>query len=873
MNSSKILYLLIITLLSVCCGLNAQTRQISISATNASVKDVFVEIQKKSGYRILYNDEVVPDDLRVSVDAENEPVNNILDELLKNSELCAVFQNDLIIITKKQYLQAQQEIFGTVTDENNESVPYCNVVLFRAGDTTSIAYGAVTDYDGYYKFSQVQPDDYFLKISYIGYKMAKSEFNVSSENLAPIVRNFKLERDVTILQELVVEGERPPMKAEQGKLVYYIPTLLKSKSVTNAYDALKEIPGITEQQDILSLIGTSGMTILLNGQQSSMSYEQLMTTLRSIPSSRIENIEIMYSAPPQYNVRGAAVNIVLKELGGEDIPKWQGEIAPEFRQKTYSNGSARVNLLYSGTKTSVDLLYSANYGKNHSTEEMSAEHDFEGRLYDIRQSNKSTSTNLKHNPRIAVGHAFDDKNRIDIAYTSLFDSPDTHRTAKTVISDTEINTDAKMKDPSYLHNMKADFSSEIGLRAGIDYTYYKDDSDYRLTDTSESDPSENETIESVSLQQIDRLFAYINQTHSLKNNWGVNYGTSYSNTHSKNRSDALRNGSVYNSATFDNRQRESIWNVFAGFTKTFSPTLTLQASLAAESYKSIEKSNGAETVLWDDIAWFPTMNINYIPSANHILQFSLSSDKTYPAYWSLNPTVYHFNAYGIMYGNPHLKPMRNYEIGLTYVFKSKYVLRPFWNYVPDYYTQMPYQAKDKLQQVFTEQNFNYKKTAGFVAVVPFRVTYFLSSSVTANGMYWREKNDNFFDIPFDRKVFFGYFNLSNDIVLSSKPDIRMDISAYYTTPAIQGIYDLSHTSNLSAGITWTSANKLSKLVFRANDIFDTSVPVASVDYMGQKSSLDASRETRYISLSYIYRFGGFKEKKKEEIDTSRFGGL
>lgn len=145
--------LLLITLLFfLTAGLQAQTGPVSISATNASVKDVFAEVQQKSGYRILYNDEIVPDDLRVSIHAKSKSVKEILDTLLQNTGLTFVMPSDeLIIITKSEYVQDEQEIFGTVTDENDEPVPYANVVLYLSNDTTQFGYGIVTDYDGYYK--------------------------------------------------------------------------------------------------------------------------------------------------------------------------------------------------------------------------------------------------------------------------------------------------------------------------------------------------------------------------------------------------------------------------------------------------------------------------------------------------------------------------------------------------------------------------------------------------------------------------------------------------------------------------------------------------------------------------------------------------
>lgn len=108
--------------------------------------------------------------------------------------------------------------------------------------------------------------------------------------------------------------------------------------MTNAYEALKEIPGVMEQDEQLTLIGTGGMTILLNGQKSSMSYEQLMNLLRSIPVSRVEDVEIMYSAPPQYNIRGAAINVILRQYGGdESIPSWQGELSGGYSHRTHGS--------------------------------------------------------------------------------------------------------------------------------------------------------------------------------------------------------------------------------------------------------------------------------------------------------------------------------------------------------------------------------------------------------------------------------------------------------------------------------------------------------------------------------------------------------
>lgn len=44
-------------------------------------------------------------------------------------------------------------------------------------------------------------------------------------------------------------------------------------------------------------------------------------------------------------------------------------------------------------------------------------------------------------------------------------------------------------------------------------------------------------------------------------------------------------------------------------------------------------------------AVYPTLQLNYMPSASHILQLSFSSDKTYPDYWTLSGATSYLNGY------------------------------------------------------------------------------------------------------------------------------------------------------------------------------------------------------------------------------------
>lgn len=852
---------------------NAQSKQISLSVKNAPIKEVFAEIQQKSGYRILYNDEVVADELRVSVKATNQSVKDILTQMLASTKLTFVLHSDdLIIVTREDLLNKSIEIFGRIADENNQPVEFANVILYEANNPDRIKQGCVSNAQGSYKLVNLLPGNYKIKVSFVGYETLMADISIDNRSEKTIKRDFQLKANIQNLDEVVVEGERRVLTAEAGKLVFYMPTLLKNKSATNAYEALKEIPGVMEQNEQIALLGTSGTTVLIDGKKANMTTAQLMSLLRSIPLSRLENVELMYSVPPQYNIRGSAINVILKQQSDNAESLWQGEVAGEFRNRYYPGGEGRVSVVYLGKQTVVDALYSYGNFRSLNKEILESEHTLKGTVYPVFQESGGINKYQIHNTRLALQHKFSNKDKIDFSYVGMFDLSTNDRTATTKIEGVETDTKTYKSGPSFTHNFKADYSTHFGLNLGADFTLFNVKKDYSVQNVQLPSSALTEKLIYQSKQKIHRTMFYANQSHQLKNNWSIDYGINYSGANTKNLSIVEQNGSSYDEASFDTWQREHIWNFFAGLSKSFSKKLSVQASLAAEYYNAKETSKGETKELWNDVAWFPTLNASYNASPDHMFQFAVSSDKTYPPYWSLNPNNYYIGYYSLVLGNPHLRPQRDYGVGLTYIYKQKYIIRSYLNYIPDYFTQLPYQSREKLQQEFIEQNFTYRQNIGLMGIVWFNIGRRISSRLVANAMYWREKDDEFFDISFDRKTIMTIFNMNNDITLSAKPDIKMNISGYVAPfGGIQGIYDLGASGNLSSSLMWTFDKDRARLILKADDIFNTRTPTASIDYKGQKSILKAYRYTRTFSILFVYRFGGYKEREREEIDTSRFG--
>jgi len=125
---------------------------------------------------------------------------------------------------------------------------------------------------------------------------------------------LKLNDSTTLhLSDVFVKAQRPILKVVGGRLEYNIPNLIKYKPVDNAFDILKELPGISMTGDLVSIIGTTKTNILINNRLSSMTLDQVVSMLKSTSAGKVKKIEVIYSTPPQYGVRGAAINIIMED--------------------------------------------------------------------------------------------------------------------------------------------------------------------------------------------------------------------------------------------------------------------------------------------------------------------------------------------------------------------------------------------------------------------------------------------------------------------------------------------------------------------------------------------------------------------------------
>ena len=739
---------------------------------------------------------------------------------------------------------ADDMIRGRILDPSDAPVVGAAVVLF---DRDSVYLDAVASgTDGRFEIrSAVRP--YRLQIQHIAYELYRVESDRSD------LGDIRLTEANTAVDAVVVRGERPVVKVEQGRLDYDLGRLTEGQAVNNAYEALTRLPGVAEQDGALTLAGASSVTVILNGRPSTMTAEQLAALLRSTPVGRVEKAEVMFSAPPQYHVRGAAINVVLRR---SHETAFSGEVHANYTNRWYDTYDAGGNFVLTSPKWSADVTCSAARSKELSSFDLRSLHTFEGQQYDIRQDEWMTGEGWSHRLRAAVEYAPKQRGRVSAAYTASF-SPNTDGLSRS--TGTYVSSLSKKLSDQSLHNLALRYTSAFGLDLGLDYTHYDNPERSRL----ENDYADGSStaFDIGSGQRIDRLNATIDERHAFDSGWELTAGGAFAFARSHDwQHYTVLEGAPATTDT-DARLDEYTGNLYAGFGRQFGK-VGFSASLAGEYYQLGDYEN------W---SLYPQASMNWMPSERHIVQLNFSSDKEYPAYWEMQGAVSYIDGYSEIHGTPGLRPSRSYEAQAVYIYRQKYIFVLFWNERPDYFVQAAWQSSDRLALIYQSLNWNYNRQWGANAVIPFRIGKWLDSRLTLTGMRMRQRCDPFHDMSFDRSKWVGIARLVNTFHLSRKPALDLEVNGFFQSGAIQGTFDIEPLGSADAAVKWTFDRGRATLSVRCNDLFDSGMPNAKVRYRGQWLDMGAQRYTRTATVHFSYRFGGYKERKHKEVDTSRFG--
>ena len=148
-----------------------------------------------------------------------------------------------ILATMNSFAQNDRKIKGSVLDEKSETIPYANVLLLKAKDST-LAKAATTDVDGNFIFEDFKDNQYLLKISMVGFKEFYSpKFFINSEKQSLDFGKINISPSENLLQAVNVTAKKPFIEQQLDKTVVNVENSIVASGNT-LLEILEKSPGV-----------------------------------------------------------------------------------------------------------------------------------------------------------------------------------------------------------------------------------------------------------------------------------------------------------------------------------------------------------------------------------------------------------------------------------------------------------------------------------------------------------------------------------------------------------------------------------------------------------------------------------------------------
>ncbi|HTN07728.1 TonB-dependent receptor [Agriterribacter sp.] len=314
------LSILIVLLTSL--QLSAKTfsqEMLTVKLNNLDLSKALKAVEKKSSYRFVFSNMILPANVRVNIDAKAMPLEKLLGKLLENTGLTfKVMDKNLVVINSPFFNQKVITVKGKVTDSKGEPLPNVSITVNKSdkGTTTNELGVFTVDVD----------DNATLTFSYVGYE----EQTVKVSGRADLGTIVLLEASSNLTDVVVVGYGSARRKDVTGAVSSISAKDFTLGLVTNPMDQIQgKIPGLVITKvdgdpNSPVVIRLRGQTSLSGGQSPLVVVDGVImddiNQISNIPPGDILSYDVLKdaSATSIYGSRGANGVIIINTRKGRD---------------------------------------------------------------------------------------------------------------------------------------------------------------------------------------------------------------------------------------------------------------------------------------------------------------------------------------------------------------------------------------------------------------------------------------------------------------------------------------------------------------------------------------------------------------------------
>jgi len=589
--------------------------------------------------------------------------------------------------------QSGLKITGSITSTDGKPLDGATIYLLKAADSTLVK-TALSNADGSYTLAGLKAGDYKLSAVTMGFAAYKgAAFKLIDQDIA--LPGITLQPKGKALKEVTITSVKPFVEHQIDRTIVNADALISNAGST-ALDVLEKAPGvIVDQSGEISLVGKNGVKIFIDDKPTYLSGESLQNYLRSLPSSSIDQIELMTNPPAKYDAAGTGgvINIKTKR---SNIRGFNGSTNFSYSQGKYGTTNDSFNFNYRDNKLNMfgNLGYNTGNGQN----DLTINRQF------LNASNDVTSTFLQndflrriaqnYNAKIGIDYYLSDKSTIGTVLTGLI-NPSNRPTINTstfldpknvpdstIVADNASNS--RFTNKGINLNYRHQYTTKgQDLTVDLDYLDYQTNTNQSYNNITylPSGAISNTYVLTGNLpSQLDIYSAkadYEQPLAGVKFSTGVK--TSYTTTdnianyfYTQNGSATLPDYGKTNHFLYRENINSAYMNASRDYKRfSFQAGLRLENTIAnghqlgnAQKPDSVFKQNYTSL--------FPTFYLQYkLDSAGkQQISFNYGRRIERPDYDQLNPFLSPLDKFTYYTGNPFLKPSYINSFELAYTYKN-----------------------------------------------------------------------------------------------------------------------------------------------------------------------------------------------------------
>ncbi|AFL84144.1 outer membrane receptor for ferrienterochelin and colicins [Belliella baltica DSM 15883] len=779
-------------------------------------------------------------------------------------------------------LTAQEiSIRGKVIEaETSNPLEFANIALLAESDSALVT-GVVSELDGTFSFTTTA-GDYILRVGFIGYESRFKNISLGDKT-EENVGNVRLRKDAQSLDEVVVEGVTSMFESDIDKRRYNVENSIVAEGAT-ASELLSTLPSIQmDDEGSISMRGSGNILIYINGRPSNLSGDDAESVLAQFPANSIKTVELITNPSSRYDAAGVGgiIDIILKKNEKTGL---NGQVNASIGTRDKYN--AGLNMNYGTEKANYYMSYNFQDRRRFRESESFRESNLTGVSPILDQDSYQLNRDINHLIRGGIDWRLTENQTFGVYAQGNFRD----RSGSELLNQRNINSSQEL-DSLFVRDIDETRVS-TNFESGINYSIELDTLGQRLFTSASFSRDErsqeeiyNQTFFNQNSQEVpSNRILQLNDRPQTSNLYvfqldyekpflnGGSLETGLKGTFGKwNRSQNFSEGNeendfnpVLNDFFSDGFNfKEDVYASYLSYRNKIGK-LGYQGGLRAEYTETISRLESTQEPFVNNyFNLFPSAYLSYEIKPEEEFTANFSRRISRPNIWALAPIYRVGDLYNLSIGNQRLQPefTNSYEVGYMKGWEN-YLLNAtvYHRYSTDVETRVIRLNEDNVA-VQMRENANSRASTGFELINQIQVTQWFDATLSGNFFYSEIQGDNI-ESGFNNSNFSWTLNLLANMAIPKFATLQ--IQGDYRGPIVLPQGEIEPLWGVNLGLRKDILDNKATISLNVSDIFNTRIFKIRIEDQRFTQDRLFNRETRIGTLSFTYRFEGFKEKRSGE---------